>query len=610
MLSFSARFQSSPEQRAFEQQEDDFEVTQAPLQPPQFYEELCAQYVDEAMRECSNGPPPLCLFQALVLLTFQQMIKGVCTSSWRRLGLCIRVAYEMDLHHVDRDNFPEQQDLTLWCEIEERRRVWWAVWELDVFASMIKRCPSGIDWTENETRFPVSDEHWFNREFHPSCFLEAKPLDRLKALQRCGNESIKAWFIVLNSYMREGHVISKFRSPRPGRGNGSPYVCTKDTAKDTTDRLATLSNTLRCFSMALPKHLRYRNEYLSFSSRDPVTGVALRQLHSAKYGIHVLTQLARMMINHHDAYRGAQQDLRLAGAANSEKHDHAAPGDSNPVSLRLGPSRKGMQQYIEAADELLLIVSQSGQDHVRYVNPFFGSTIWYGAAVHLGWRVLAPPRTNHDLVTSKYEVMRMSLNDFTEFWDLPSALQENLFSMEEKLKNFTAAPKRRQSSSDANSADGGINQTRSMINVVRASQSGLWGEHQKIHPVISSPGAPDAQAMNNIATIANSLTAADTGIRKPHRPSFTKTNKSNSNSATTMASGGTGLGRVDSRRTGPMDSSGFVLDQSWSAVDTSAWQVEAPWGLWDDLELDLDYAFNPDELLFPGFGTYTNEDAH
>lgn len=214
----------------------------------------------------------------------------------------------------------------------------------------------------------------YKREYHSSCFLEKKPNHRLAALQQCKNNGRKAWFIVLNSFMRDGHVASHFRSPRPGDGRyGASSASRKYVAKDTADQLAILANALTCFGMALPKELQYRDEFLTFTSRDPTAVQATKELHCAKFSIHVMTQLARLMIHHHDAYQGALEDLDLPGS--SPREFGASPVSDTP-SLKSGPQRKGFQECMAASDELLLIVSRSSQDHVRYVNPFVASTIW------------------------------------------------------------------------------------------------------------------------------------------------------------------------------------------------------------------------------------------
>ncbi|OQV03081.1 Fungal specific transcription factor domain-containing protein isoform 2 [Cladophialophora immunda] len=437
-----------------------------PRLPPKHFEDMSQRCVDQLLAEYSDRSPPLCVLQALILNTFSQLIKGVRGAAWRRLGICVRVAYELDLHHVDRDNTPEQQDPDIWYSTEECRRAWWAIWEMDNFASLIRRCPTAVDGTDNETRFPVADEEWFARRFTPSCFLETKPMERLKALQRCGTQSPKAWFLVLDSLMREGHRLSKFRSPCPGKGTPPPSAWSRsgEPSKDNTESLAILANALRCFSMALPKQLRYRDGFLSFAANDP----AVRQLHSAKYSIHVTTQLTRMMIHHQDAYHGAQQDLHLNDLQEGPDQDSDATAENESLSLRLGPAREGMQQFIEAADELLRIVSWSSEEHVRYVNPFLASTIWYGAVVHLGWKVLAPPSTNLDWVESKFTVLHMILMEFSEFWDLPKTLQENLASVEGKLHLFKN-PKVRRLSHPNHSTN--ANRDRNATKVTARTQS-------------------------------------------------------------------------------------------------------------------------------------------
>ncbi|EXJ82887.1 hypothetical protein A1O3_06703 [Capronia epimyces CBS 606.96] len=653
ILSFSARYRFDPSGNSARPEDGEpLDDSLGLSLPPQYFEALSQQYVDEALKEHSHDAPPLCVLQALVLLTFQELIKGARGSAWRRLGVCVRVAYELDLHHVDRGNTPEQTDPQIWTEIEERRRTWWFIWEMDVFASTIRRCPAAIDWRDNETRFPVCDEDWFARTFQPSCFLETKPLDRLRVLQQCGTQSPKAWFIVLNSFMLEGHMFSKFRSPRPGGGKYGPSrPAPRDSAKDNTESLAILANALRCFGMALPKRLRHRDQFLSFGDNDPATRVATRQLHSAMYSIHVTTQLTRMMINHQDAYRGAQQDLRL----NENDHtDGSATAEGGSVSLHLGPTRQGMQQYIEAADELLHIVSRSSEHHVRYVNPFLASTLWYGAVVHLGWKVLAPPHTNLDFIESKFAVMHMILTEFANFWDLPSTLQENLSGVEGKLSLFTRQQARRSSHSSGRVRNqGGSGGTAVNPPNGTSSTTALTTDG-------SSSSASEVLAANTMINLANDQAQhAGRASSIPHRPS-TVTNNSNPNPGPGPGPGqgpgpestdwlppnttGSSYCRRDSQtvftprsitvrgansnypNTGGSTGGGgddqFIFDDSWlmttsgsggggsnnmavlnetfPAQDNAA---HPPRGLWDDLQLDLDFAMDP-ESLFQGIMNY------
>ncbi|OAL38638.1 hypothetical protein AYO20_01844 [Fonsecaea nubica] len=617
IFSFSARYRFISDQGAA-----DLDDGLGPLFPPKHFEDMALRYVDQALAEYSDRSPPLCVLQALVLNTFSQLIKGVRGAAWRRLGICVRVAYELDLHHIDRDNTPEQQDPDIWCRIEECRRAWWAIWEMDNFASLIRRCPTAVDGTDNETRFPVADEEWFALRFTPSCFLETKPMERLKALQHCSTQSSKAWFLVLDSLMREGHRLSKFRSPCPGRGTPPPstWSPSDEPSKDNTESLQILANALRCFSMALPKHLRYRDGFLSFAANDP----AVRQLHSAKYSIHVTTQLTRMMIHHQDAYHGAQQDLHLTGLQEGPNQDSDATSENESLSLRLGPAREGMQQFIEAADELLRIVSWSSEEHVRYVNPFLASTIWYGAVVHLGWKVLAPPSTNLDWVESKFTVLHMILMEFSEFWDLPKTLQENLASVEGKLRLFKTPKARRPSHPNhatcANRDRNTISSTNNMQSTILKDRH-AGGHFPAARSSMAHNSAIDADCLPNCnqddghSVGAQQFLPARLDMNPDGRA--TASNGSGRESryasidevAVAAAMGGMGTKDCD----GHNDQ--YTFDESCiSSTDmlngdgnygeqaTNNYQTR---GLWDDLTWDLDFAMDP-RSLFRGIMDYNN----
>ncbi|KAJ5998973.1 Fungal specific transcription factor [Penicillium sp. IBT 35674x] len=161
----------------------------------------------ESLDEASDEQPSLCLLQAMVLVTFYELTKGVKGRAWRLLGSCVRVAYELHLHLIDyealEENYKVGRGLSRWIEEEEGRRCWWAIWKMDVFASVIRRLPTAIDWNMIDTYLPASDEHWFSNQYCRSCFLERDPLARPKALKDCGNENPEAWLIVITSIQKE-----------------------------------------------------------------------------------------------------------------------------------------------------------------------------------------------------------------------------------------------------------------------------------------------------------------------------------------------------------------------------------------------------------------------
>lgn len=108
------------------------------------------------------------------------LVQGVLGRAWRYLGTCIRAAYELKLHLIDAGKNPQDPPVSAekWCIEEEWLRAWWAIWEMDVFASVVRRCPAGIDWTQNDTFLPAEDDRWYREEPQQSCFLEFNVDDR------------------------------------------------------------------------------------------------------------------------------------------------------------------------------------------------------------------------------------------------------------------------------------------------------------------------------------------------------------------------------------------------------------------------------------------------
>jgi hypothetical protein len=139
MFSFSTRFVESTNDQDMSSTNHDHSFTTSQVDR---FRTLSQVYIDQAFRECGDSKPTLVLLQALALSTFQQLIRGARGLAWRSLGTCVRVAYELDLHLVDSDEGDEDINFTgkagqSWCLDEEKRRIWWAIWEMDTFARYV-----------------------------------------------------------------------------------------------------------------------------------------------------------------------------------------------------------------------------------------------------------------------------------------------------------------------------------------------------------------------------------------------------------------------------------------------------------------------------------------
>jgi hypothetical protein len=440
MFSFSSRFLN-----------EDYAINQSSLDGSRLesmtkhFSKLCLEYLDEAFEECEDEKPNLCLLQALTLSTFQQLIMGARGRAWRSLGTCVRVAYELNLHLIDTEKICHEMpfidnDADAWCLEEEKRRTWWAIWEMDTFASTVRRCPTAIDWSQNETRLPTDDDLWLRGEPQSSCFLDPNPINRWKVLQQCGSQSPKAWFIVVNSLMREAQQLS---SPRAVYPFGSSTDRSKPNSKTATafnrknceeisQSLGVLENALQCFSFALPQSLRYRDEHLRFPPNG--TNISLLMRNSSIYSIHIMTQLTKFMMYQHAVFGGGRRAHVQVIPASGKKVQ--TPPEDRSGTRTPEPDPEGLSRYIEAADAVLMIVTRSTDDHIKYVNPFLSSTIWLAAAVQLVYKFFAPLGTNTRLTESKSEVLRLNYTQFVEYWRTSVNLQKNLESLENALERF------------------------------------------------------------------------------------------------------------------------------------------------------------------------------
>ncbi|KAL9489843.1 hypothetical protein ACSS6W_002120 [Trichoderma asperelloides] len=390
---------------------------------------LALRLVDEALCDCADETPPLCVLQALVIATHCQLTQGVRGRAWRSLGMCVRLAYELNLHLLDSTQAVKRNEERRWQEDEERRRAWWAIWEMDVFASTVRRTPPAINWCQMEVLLPALDAYWHSGQPVTSCFLEQDPASRWRTLLDSGNESPKAWFIVINSLMKDAQTISCPRGVpcvnEANRNASSTVFMSKELysnlVEESQQNLETLMNSIHCFMQALPESLRYRQQYLSFDARETGQIESKRQLHCSIYNIYVMAQLARLMIYRYDIFNG---HIQLPKSKSARKR---VLNFQNQESIAL-------RQYFEAADSILNIVNRSCEDHVQYINPFLSSTIWLAAAVQLFRKSIGGFSTNTSLIKSRFDVLYLTYKQCVDFWNTETAMQQNLELLETQLE--------------------------------------------------------------------------------------------------------------------------------------------------------------------------------
>lgn len=414
---------------------------------------IACRYLEEALRDIQDDAPSLETLQAMTLCVFNELIRGVRGKGWRLLGSCVRIAHELRLHVVDYDaprSAPRSAKAAKrWVDKEEQRRCWWAIWEMDLFASTVRRAPLAIDWAMNETYLPVDDESWFSNSYRQSCFLDIRPGERWKKLKLSGNESSAAWLVVLSSIMRDAQVLARgniqgIRCEWAGE-DGVPElqqyfrnVFRKKPLAADDQKLWYLNHAFRKTIAALPRHLAYNGQKLSFGSEgvEPTqsnTGLPSTKLilgDSARYSIFLTIQLTRFHIFHHHAFSEI-----FSGSLFSEQPVDAPFGwtASPPPPPGATPNCEGLRNCLEAADNISAILENVPESHVKWTNPFLASTVWLAASLQVLRKVYHLGIGDEDKV--KFSRLRSTYQQYAHFWGTPLSLLDNVDGLEHHLKH-------------------------------------------------------------------------------------------------------------------------------------------------------------------------------
>jgi hypothetical protein len=174
--------------------------------------------------------------------------------AWLATGVCVRMAYDLSLHVMDKNfhvsSHQRNQCLSDWAKAEEKRRAWWAVFEIDTYASTVSCRPFVTDMRRMGVLLPVSDEAWFTlKPVKSAPLLSSSPSLAWKSLVDCENQCGHAWFIVTNYLMRSSHEILE-------NGEATEQV------------VENLASALQCCSLSLPREFRLNGSNMFFDETN------------------------------------------------------------------------------------------------------------------------------------------------------------------------------------------------------------------------------------------------------------------------------------------------------------------------------------------------------
>lgn len=392
--------------------------------------DMANKYVDEALVECGDDAPPLCVLQALILATHWMIVRGVRGRSWRRVGTCIRLSFEIGLHAIDTDTSLDASmaDPDKWCRDEEGRRAYWAVWEMDQFTSHIKRLPIITEWTRDSVHLPAEDEKWLAGQPQRSCPLASDWMDRCKNLQATGSKSARAWYIVIASLNAIAHDIAYSQKVDPRHAKVDVRVV--------TDHWPALFNALQLSLILLPQELQFHGQYLDFGTHTMglAPSTTITHLHSAIYEIALMPETSKVISLRPYVFEAYMRKLlREAQGAESRWRDS--------IGLSENMARK-VEQCFTSADNILNLVVNSHQSHHRYVNPYITQVSWLAATVQLLRQELVEDETEKRLISSSFEIFKATNEKFMQYWNMSTTPLQNLETLELRLKQFSAASQR------------------------------------------------------------------------------------------------------------------------------------------------------------------------
>ncbi|KAF5635938.1 hypothetical protein F52700_5251 [Fusarium sp. NRRL 52700] len=218
--------------------------------------------------KCQSGRiPSLQHLQGSILLTAYEYACGPSHRAWVLAGVCVRLAYDLNLCNMDE---LEQDESSDWSALEEQRRAFWIAWELDSFGSLMSRRPSSINRSMMMVKLPVSDEAWFADRPVDSPIVDPRPSEVWKLLLDSPNQDPRAWFLIANILLS---VASEFAAGR--------FTCQRDKEE--------LIDAITCFSLAISQ--RFNLETLE---RETPSSDAAR--HNWIIGMHLMLTCTRTTI--------------------------------------------------------------------------------------------------------------------------------------------------------------------------------------------------------------------------------------------------------------------------------------------------------------------------
>ena len=327
------------------------------------------QFVNEARKLYDQArainTPTILYLQGCILLAFYFYSSEPCAQGWILTGVCVRIAYDLDLADVDADD-PHDLTPVEWIEREEMRRAWWLVWELDTFGSTVSNRTYTIDRRRMAVQLPVSDEVWFSGIPQSSAKFNTRPGQSWKSLQACDKQNHRACFLLSNFLLSMAQDMSQ-------RKEGV-----------SADEKLILENDVNCFKLSLPASFGLETGSLAFDSRS-----------FAKSNWIIGTNLMLM------STAVVLSSIKVVG---SDDYGSMNPISDPAVTLRM------------RAIEFSRIVSRWSPGYIHLSHPFLAGTMLPVCVSD------TPVLASQPIIASSQELSKLLLTHYAEYWKIGSLI--------------------------------------------------------------------------------------------------------------------------------------------------------------------------------------------
>ncbi|KAH9216317.1 fungal-specific transcription factor domain-containing protein [Leptodontidium sp. 2 PMI_412] len=348
-----------------------------------------AQWLFDHWRQRQDGAVTLKILQGSILLAFYQLSSGIDFKGLVSAGVCCRMAYTLSLHRIDVDlastRYDEeiQMNIDEWADKEEKRRAWWACWELDTFSSTIACQPFIIDLSRIDVHLPVSDEAWFGMKPVVSAPLASRrPFEVWRSLKESPNQNDYAWYLISNCLMRQAQQMFENREA-------------------TIDVLENFQATVNCCALSLPSRFSISSANITFNDTNFSSGNYI-------IGTHLMLQNIFATILLHSAEPRDTPPSMSNGSTSSNSRNSSSSYETVANSC---------SRY---RDEVLRAMKLWSPDFMAMASPFLVCAIPGPFAINFRTRC-AGDETSYDI---NRQMLVLVIKRQAVYWDLASMLLE------------------------------------------------------------------------------------------------------------------------------------------------------------------------------------------